>query len=1079
MPAHRNLRVHKAHHIHHSASRLPCTFFACKRTFTTISARTQHARRIHDEDSMDESEDVPESAPRAKPHRHAPAQSLDPLSSPPNANPSLPGGSPALHPRATLDNLEPFTFEWDDSENYVDSDGSQYDYDFDDEDRPKSMSLDQSPIMEDYHVSPTPTASYQSGHEQFEEWDEHDGWKPMDDKEQQYESERDLPELPIRRSPSKEHVDVNTGIRREYHEHLNGIPCDKHGNFLPPGTSPPPRQLPSLEPEDDPNDFRPYTDRLQFEVADFLFTRNQMSAGNIDTLLALWAASLASHNDKPPFDSHKDLYSTIDSSSLGHVPWDSFSMRYKSTDPPHHGPPPAWQAQEHEVWFRDPRILLKNMLSNPDFDGEFEYTPYHEYDADNNHRFQDFMSGDWAWKQADLIAQDPRTHGAVFLPTAWGSDKTTVSVATGQNDYYPLYMSPCNVRNNVRRAHRDSVVLVGFLAMPKTEKKYNNDAKYRKFRRQLFHSSLAKIMESLKPGMTTPEVMRFPDGHYRRVIFGLGPYIADYPEQALLACVVQGWCPKCTVPLRSPDTLGNRRTRAHSELLVTELELGVLWEDYGLVGDIVPFTSYYPRADIHELLSPDLLHQIIKGTFKDHLVTWVVDYLKIVHGEARAAAILDDIDRRIAIVAPFAGLRRFPQGRGFKQWTGDDSKALMKVFLPAIVGHVPSEMVLALRAFLEFCYIVRRDVIDTKSLEALDDALERFHRYRTIFETTGVRLEGFALPRQHSLVHYHALIRAFGAPNGLCSSITESKHIKAVKEPYRRSNRWKALGQMLMTNQRLDKLAASRVDYKARGMLEGTCLNSVLLTLHQPGPTDKLNLDDDDDDDDVVPGPRVQARVKLSATVLRHRMPRLLQQEIEEPEFLDLLADFLEDQITQSGRLCSTLPSIEGKIAVYPSALSTFYAPSDLSGVGGMRRERIRAVSSWRKGPPRYDCMFISTDPDAEGMRGMDVARARMFFSFRAGGRKYACALVQWYSRISEEPDEETGMWIVQPDVYDDGSPVLAVIHLDTVVRAAHLIGAYGETFVPKSITHDTSLDAFYSYYVNKFADHHSFAIAF
>jgi hypothetical protein len=33
----------------------------------------------------------------------------------------------------------------------------------------------------------------------------------------------------------------------------------------------------------------------------------------------------------------------------------------------------------------------------------------------------------------------------------------------------------------------------------------------------------------------------------------------------------------------------------------------------------------------------------------------------------------------IALVAPFAGLRRFADGRGFKQWTGDDSKALMKV----------------------------------------------------------------------------------------------------------------------------------------------------------------------------------------------------------------------------------------------------------------------------------------------------------------------------------------------------------------------------------------------------------------
>lgn len=44
--------------------------------------------------------------------------------------------------------------------------------------------------------------------------------------------------------------------------------------------------------------------------------------------------------------------------------------------------------------------------------------------------------------------------------------------------------------------------------------------------------------------MTTPEVVRFPDGHFRKVVYGLGPYIADYPEQALLACIVQGWCPK-------------------------------------------------------------------------------------------------------------------------------------------------------------------------------------------------------------------------------------------------------------------------------------------------------------------------------------------------------------------------------------------------------------------------------------------------------------------------------------------------------------------------------------------------------
>ena len=139
-------------------------------------------------------------------------------------------------------------------------------------------------------------------------------------------------------------------------------------------------------------------------------------------------------------------------------------------------------------------------------------------------------------------------------------------------------------------------------------------------------------------------------------------------------------------------------------------------------------------------------------------------------------------------------------------------------------------MVRTVRAFLEFCYIARKNVLTEDDLSELQSALSCFHQYREIFITTGVR-DHFQLPRQHSMVHYFSLIRLFGAPNGLCSSITESMHIRAVKEPWRRSNRNQALGQMIVTNQRLDQLAAARTDFERRGMLNRTCLETTLETL--------------------------------------------------------------------------------------------------------------------------------------------------------------------------------------------------------------------------------------------------------
>lgn len=62
-----------------------------------------------------------------------------------------------------------------------------------------------------------------------------------------------------------------------------------------------------------------------------------------------------------------------------------------------------------------------------------------------------------------------------------------------------------------------------------------------------------------------------------------------------------------------------------------------------------PFSNAFPRADIHEMISPDLLHQIIKGTFKDHVVAWIHEYIKQSNTAQVANQIFDDIDHRYVL----------------------------------------------------------------------------------------------------------------------------------------------------------------------------------------------------------------------------------------------------------------------------------------------------------------------------------------------------------------------------------------------------------------------------------------------
>ena len=109
--------------------------------------------------------------------------------------------------------------------------------------------------------------------------------------------------------------------------------------------------------------------------------------------------------------------------------------------------------------------------------------------------------------------------------------------------------------------------------------------------------------------------------------------------------------------------------------------------------------------------------------------------------------------------------------------------------------------------------------------------------------------------------------------------------------------------------------------------------------------------------------------------------PESIVTEIEQPNFPHLIQKFIYNQQHPNNiPNADILPTFYGKITIYTFVIATFYAPSDISGVGRMHHEHIHAVKSWRKGPAHYDMIFVNTDLSLDGMWGLDVALLDSFF---------------------------------------------------------------------------------------------------
>jgi hypothetical protein len=104
-----------------------------------------------------------------------------------------------------------------------------------------------------------------------------------------------------------------------------------------------------------------------------------------------------------------------------------------------------------------------------------------------------------------------------------------------------------NIKKDIRRQpSKHATVLIGYLPISKMH--HFKDQESRQIARyRLFHNCMRLVMEPLIDGGHAGVDMICADNNVRRIFPILAAYIADHPEQCLIACCKENHCPRCVV----------------------------------------------------------------------------------------------------------------------------------------------------------------------------------------------------------------------------------------------------------------------------------------------------------------------------------------------------------------------------------------------------------------------------------------------------------------------------------------------------------------------------------------------------